>query len=312
MTRVSSGISGSITAAFHRCQRLCILEALHLRFVESSQEDIRLSRQEMPMDLRGTYAAWWEDMQLQDLDAFRDGFGRAFNNAGMTGFQFVPVQQRQSLPFARLPGRDNQQGLKQQDQAIITVLEKAKAAKVDFVVLFVPSRNPDLHDSIKRAGDQHVGIANICHVTEDKRKPSAPLKPKADLGTLANNSMKINLKANPLGANQALHQPGPILTAHSVVIGIDVTHPGSSAMKDAPSIATVVGSIDSNFAQWPAILDSQMPRDDACNSRKKKKSVEEVLNLRQMVHERILIFCKRNNGHMPDKIVVYRDGLLEE
>ena len=40
----------------------------------------------------------------------------------------------------------------------------------------------------------------------------------------------------------------------TMVVGMDVTHPGPGSLKGTPSIAAVVASIDAKYAQYPASL----------------------------------------------------------
>ena len=254
------------------------------------------------------------------LDTFVKQFGNAFNFAGMTDFKFIPLgtytDHHTSLPFDSLPGREDVQKLKQQEEVIEKVLRKLES-EVNLVMILLPSKNQDLYGCVKRAGDQTVGMTTVCHVTKiatTGQKPSGLPEPSGNVGTLANISMKVNLKVSPKGVNQSLNsaQRGPILTAKSMIIGIDVTHPGSAAMKDSPSIAAVVGSVDEHFAQWPASLERQMPIKDPQRPDLNKQSVEQVLQLRSMVCERIREYRRENGASMPDKIIVYRDGLSEE
>ena len=43
----------------------------------------------------------------------------------------------------------------------------------------------------------------------------------------------------------------------TIMVGIDVTHPGPGSRDGSPSIAAVVASVDDNFVQFPASLDIQ-------------------------------------------------------
>lgn len=43
----------------------------------------------------------------------------------------------------------------------------------------------------------------------------------------------------------------------TMLVGIDVTHPGPGSIKGTPSIAAVVASIDEHFAQYPASMEIQ-------------------------------------------------------
>ena len=213
---------------------------------------------------------------------FIRGFEATFRNQGMAGFRYVPLAQGPyqiyELPYQSPPGRNQLKKLEEQDKKIVDLLKGLKD-KVDFVILLVPSRQQDLYGSIKRAGDQIVGLTTICHMTEDKRQPQkVPLNPKIGRGVWANISMKINLKSSYLAVNQALNREkrGQILTGRSMILGIDVTHPGSGAMKDSPSIAAVVGSVDSDFAQWPASLSMQMPEPIKDDPTKKDENPQKV------------------------------------
>lgn len=40
----------------------------------------------------------------------------------------------------------------------------------------------------------------------------------------------------------------------TMMVGIDVTHPGPNSREGTPSIAAVVANIDDNFVQFPASL----------------------------------------------------------
>lgn len=43
----------------------------------------------------------------------------------------------------------------------------------------------------------------------------------------------------------------------TMVMGIDVTHPGPGSLKGTPSIAAVVASCEKDFAQYPASMEIQ-------------------------------------------------------
>ena len=43
----------------------------------------------------------------------------------------------------------------------------------------------------------------------------------------------------------------------TMLMGIDVTHPGPGSVKGAPSIAAVVASYEAEFAQYPASMEIQ-------------------------------------------------------
>lgn len=45
--------------------------------------------------------------------------------------------------------------------------------------------------------------------------------------------------------------------APTMLVGIDVTHPGPGSIKGTPSIAAVVASCEPEFAQYPASMEIQ-------------------------------------------------------
>jgi hypothetical protein len=66
-----------------------------------------------------------------------------------------------------------------------------------------------------------------------------------------------------------------------------------------PSVAAVVASMDGKLGQYCAHVST-------CSSRE-----EPVGNLERAVSALLDCFCKRNNGNMPRRIIVYRDGVSE-
>jgi len=83
-----------------------------------------------------------------------------------------------------------------------------------------------------------------------------------------------------------------------MLVGMDVTHPGPGSTKGTPSIAAVVASIDSNYAQYPASMEIQ------------ESKKEMITNLAGMMVERLNAF-RAKNRMLPTRILVYRDGVSE-
>lgn len=59
---------------------------------------------------------------------------------------------------------------------------------------------------------------------------------------------------------------GWLQQAPTMLVGIDVTHPGPGSVKGTPSIAAVVASVDANYAQYPASMEIQESRKEVCTS----------------------------------------------
>lgn len=50
----------------------------------------------------------------------------------------------------------------------------------------------------------------------------------------------------------------------TMMVGIDVTHPGPGSQDGTPSIAAVVASVDDAFVQFPASLRVQQSKKEVC------------------------------------------------
>jgi len=84
----------------------------------------------------------------------------------------------------------------------------------------------------------------------------------------------------------------------TMLMGIDVTHPGPGSLKGTPSIAAVVASCEKEFAQYPASMEIQ------------ETKKEMVTNLGRMTWERLMHYKQKNNK-LPQRVLVYRDGVSE-
>jgi len=51
----------------------------------------------------------------------------------------------------------------------------------------------------------------------------------------------------------------------TMMVGIDVTHPGPGSRDGTPSIAAVVASVDDSFVQFPASLRIQKSKQEVSN-----------------------------------------------
>ena len=83
-----------------------------------------------------------------------------------------------------------------------------------------------------------------------------------------------------------------------MIVGIDVTHPAPKSMEGTPSIAAVVASEDTTYTRYPGSIRCQASK------------VEIVQNIDIMMRER-LDHWKEKNRRLPERILVYRDGVSE-
>ncbi|KIX93256.1 uncharacterized protein Z520_11112 [Fonsecaea multimorphosa CBS 102226] len=260
----------------------------------------------------------------QGFKHFVDNLEKAFPQYGMEGFVWSPFNlQGRYTDDDLFPTSKTASSFLKRDSAIEKLLKAVKEKGVQLVVLLLPSHDLELYGSIKRAGDQSVGISTVCHVLRHDNRVKALLPkslPLRDNGTnddfLANLCMKINLKSGETTVNQALRDNPKILSPKTMILGIDVAH-GGGPRKHCPSVAAVVGSINAEFSQWPASLLA-----NPCSTRddEEKEANEKILDLDVAVYQRLLDYYDRNHGKdsegrkdngIPEQIIVYRDGVSE-
>jgi eukaryotic translation initiation factor 2C len=164
--------------------------------------------------------------------------------------------------------------------------------KPNFLFVILPSDDAVLYDCIKFVCDCQLGVPNICNIG------SKFSKEKGQMQYFANVAMKFNQKLGGVNHTVELSKMAP-LDAQTILFGIDVTHPSPGSNELAPSIAGVVASVDSIFSQYPASMRTQKGR---------QEMVEE---LEEMIIERLKLWQKRNQNRLPNKVIVYRDGVSE-
>ncbi|KAI9875312.1 MAG: hypothetical protein M1830_008638 [Pleopsidium flavum] len=174
----------------------------------------------------------------------------------------------------------------------------------NIALVLLPTPDSWLYTTIKHIADCEFGLATVCtQVVKVESFGQMHIRNGALCGFLANLAMKVNIKLG--GTNHTL-QPGlfgPKLidngTPHAIIIGADVTHPDSHSTEGTPSIAAVVGSIDSTFGRYPGSMRLQTSKQ------------EFISELRVMVFERLQAWVKAGNVKLPRSILFYRDGVSE-
>ena len=153
-------------------------------------------------------------------------------------------------------------------------------------------KHTPLYNKIKLYGDVRYGIHTTCVVGSYNKFF------KGDPKYFANIAQKFNLKLG--GTNHALEevQFGLISEGKTRVVGYDVTHPAPGSNKDAPSIAAMVASIDKDLAWWPADI-------------YKNTAIQEMVDSLGSMFKPPLELWRKENGSLPDNILIYRDGISE-
>ncbi|KAH7093186.1 Piwi domain-containing protein [Paraphoma chrysanthemicola] len=220
---------------------------------------------------------------MQHLNAFRQTLETYGLNPG-------PVTEPVVLNVA--PGDLQNKDVAKVQKLIMDTLRTKFKAKPNFLFVILASDNPFMYDCIKYVCDCKLGVPNICNVG------SKFSKEKGQMQYFANVAMKFNQKLGGVNHTVELSKMAP-LDAQTILFGIDVTHPSPGSADSAPSIAGVVASVDSMFSQYPASMRTQRGRQ------------EMVAELEAMIIERLKLWQKRNQNRLPNKVIVYRDGVSE-
>jgi eukaryotic translation initiation factor 2C len=136
-------------------------------------------------------------------------------------------------------------------QMIQTRLQQMKKGfpKADFAILLLKKKSIPVYSAFKDVVDRYASLQSLCMTQAPNAKRGSC---NADITQyMANIMMKANLKFG--GSNHTVHFDNSDIKANlqgTLVLGADVTHPGSGSLVGCPSIAAVVGSIDSNAAKF--------------------------------------------------------------
>ncbi|KAJ6590972.1 argonaute-like protein [Mycena vulgaris] len=235
------------------------------------------------------------DGNRDEFDGVRDpqlmptirGFADMCKKSGMTVAAGDPP-----VIEALLPRKDFQDPTR--NAAIGAIREAIKTLKKKPELIFIILSNGDKHvySGIKHLGDSYLDVATVCVHAGKIRKE------KGQLQYFANVALKVNMKMN--GINHGLDPSSMkwLDQMPTMLVGIDVTHPGPGSVKGSPSIAAVVASVDRMYAQYPASMEIQ------------ETKKEMVTNLARMMHDRLQLFQKINKT-LPQRVLVFRDGVSE-
>ncbi|CAF1375953.1 unnamed protein product [Rotaria sordida] len=184
-------------------------------------------------------------------------------------------------------------------QVIHDRLRELKEKNCEVVLIILNGVGEDIYKSIKYSGNQKLGIVTQC--TDFVAIAKNIRNKKLDM-YLQNLVQKFNAK---LGGVNGMVSLARALTSSStkddifMFFGADVTH--TTCSRDKPSIAAVIGSVDSTSTQYASRVGEQYPA-------RGKISLEIIKDLYQMSTDLLKLFAQRN-GCFPNKIVFYRDGV---
>ncbi|KAI9327303.1 Piwi domain-containing protein [Zopfochytrium polystomum] len=213
---------------------------------------------------------------------------KLFDGCQSKGMKIIPREWRSIIvPQRNLSIEDT---LKQVNAAAVQAAEnRVPVAQMIFCIF---DRGGPVYDEIKYVAETKLNIMTQCFLA----KHVFNTKP----GVTINLSLKINAK---LGGINAIVEPSKHLNVlgrpvPTMVMGADVTHPPAGA-DGGVSIAAVVGSMDSKFAEYRAAIRVQPPR------------LEIISALGDVTKELLQQFQRRAKGRLPERIIFYRDGVSE-
>ena len=168
---------------------------------------------------------------------------------------------------------------------------KSKEPKVQLILVVLPGKT-QIYAEVKRIGDTVMGIATQCIQAKTIKKAGNQAQ------TFSNIVLKVNVKLGGIN-NILLPEIRPKVFKEPVIfLGANIAHPPAGDIR-RPSIASVVGSQDSNASRYVATVRLQSHR------------VEIIEDLRDMVKDLLLKFYKSTGGYKPHRIILYRDGVSE-
>ncbi|KAK7603257.1 hypothetical protein V9T40_003256 [Parthenolecanium corni] len=161
---------------------------------------------------------------------------------------------------------------------------------VKFVIVILPNRN-ETYGQVKRASEWRTGVLTQCI--------KARTMDRINSMTVTNILLKVNAKLSGVNHCIAPTFKPKILAEPFMLVGADVTHPSPGAGAERiPSIAAVAASNDDYGFQYKMVYRLQPSRE------------EMIIDLANVMKEQLEFYIKKN-GHEPQKIIYYRDGVSE-
>jgi eukaryotic translation initiation factor 2C len=196
----------------------------------------------------------FNDAQDPELRSTIEGFVTMCRSCGISVPQAPPL-----IAIAELPRKDLQDPLR--TQAINVIRSALMATKQKPALLLVILSNSDKHiySGLKHLCDVYLDVPNVCVQSPKIRRE------RGQLQYYANVALKVNMKLG--GVNHSVDEASisKLRQPSTMLVGMDVTHPGPSTVKGTPSIAAVVASADLRFSQYPASMRIQETKKEVCS-----------------------------------------------
>ena len=187
------------------------------------------------------------------LIGFIKAFANKCKNSGMTIGAETPVV----LPTEELPPVRDDPGRQRALESISRTIERFGDPKgISFILVLLQKRDDYIYPGIKRLCSVKFGVRSQCLLLEKA------LSERGQDQYLSNVALKVNTKLGGINHRIGGDALSWLTREPTILVGIDVTHPGPSSVPGTPSIAGVVASVDKDFVQFPASLRLQKSKQE--------------------------------------------------
>ena len=232
------------------------------------------------------------------------------------GYSGMMIQDPMDVYSPRIEGRrDDEHHTKEKVRDELVSTYKRNRG-LQMIVVFInskpfPLENKVMYGHIKAVCDSELGVNSQC--VRDKNLF------RINKSTIANICLKMNAKLGGINhvVDMARTPSADLFKRPIMFIGADVNHPGIGADEFTPSIAAMVGSLDSKLAKYASSVRFQKhSRSVVHNTQngqaiKRKNRLEMIEKFEDMFTEQIDSFKQFCKGHLPERIIYYRDGVSE-
>ncbi|XP_026821095.1 piwi-like protein Ago3 isoform X2 [Rhopalosiphum maidis] len=155
---------------------------------------------------------------------------------------------------------------------------------IQLVVIIFPNQREDRYNAVKRICCSEIGIPSQVIISRTLSKPD---KLQSITQKIA---LQINCKLG--GACWAIDIP----LKNTMIVGIDVYHEKGKQMS---SVVGFVASMDKTFTEWYSVAAMQ------------RSTHQELMKSMQDAFHKVVCQFKIKNGLLPEKIIIYRDGVSD-
>ncbi|TKA73584.1 hypothetical protein B0A55_11785 [Friedmanniomyces simplex] len=159
------------------------------------------------------------------------------------------------------------------------------------LLIIIPGyNNTAIYNAVKYTCDVQEGV--LCQCVVDNKFAKQQIQYYVNVG------LKMNLKLGGVNHSIPTSSFGTISPEKTMFVGLDVTHPSPGSTSSAPSVASIVSSIDRTLGQWPAAIRVQEARK------------EMITDLTELFQGQLRLWQSKSRS-LPANLILYRDGVSE-